>query len=396
MDAKFTEEVDRPKVQNKARSTISATPYAWPSPEAISPRRWLYGRHLVRGYSSATIASAGVGKTALLIGDALAMASGRDLFDMKPARQLSVWLFNGEDPLEELERRIAAASIEHGVTEKDCGERLFVDSGRDVSLVIARQSRDGLTIMEPVVEAIMEAIRLRKIDVLIVDPFVSCHEVSENDNGAIDKVAKTWARIAHETDCAIELVHHSRKTGGDQVTVEHARGAGALIAAVRSARVLNVMTEDEAARAGIDNKRLLYFSVENGKANLAPPPDGKAWYRIQSVDLGNGADRQGDSVGVVASWAWPDPLAGMSTTDLIIAQKAVALTTCREDSRSPSWAGHVIGEALGIDTKTATGKNKIKGMLAVWVQSGMFKAVKGFDEKRNPRTFLEVAEWADE
>lgn len=89
-------------------------------------------------------------------------------------------------------------------------------------------------------------------------------------------MATTWARIAHETGCAIDLVHHSRKTGGDQVTVEHARSAVALIAAVRSARVLSVMTENEAARTSIDSMRQRYFSDKNGNANLAPPPDGKA------------------------------------------------------------------------------------------------------------------------
>jgi hypothetical protein len=41
---------------------------------------------------------------------------------------------------------------------------------------------------------------------------------------------------------------------------------------VRSAQVLNKMTPGEAAKAGIDNYRQ-YFKVENGKANLAPPPE---------------------------------------------------------------------------------------------------------------------------
>lgn len=93
---------------------------------------------------------------------------------------------------------------------------------------------------------------------------------------------------------------------------------------------------------------------------------------------------------------WLDPLAGMSVEDLIKAQKAVALTTCREDMSSPAWAGHVIGMELSIDTGTAAGKSQVKGMLAIWVQTGMFKAVKGLDEKHNPGTLLEVAEWADE
>ena len=64
-------------------------------------------------------------------------------------------------------------------------------------------------------------------------------------------MAKTWTGIADVTNTAIDLAHHTRKTGGAEVTVEDGRGAVALLNAVRSARVLNMMTEDEAAKAGV-------------------------------------------------------------------------------------------------------------------------------------------------
>ena len=71
-------------------------------------------------------------------------------------------------------------------------------------------------------------------------------------NGAIDAVAKTWAGVADATQSAVELIHHTRKQGAGQqaeYTVDDARGAVALIGAVRSARVLN--GKEEAERAGI-------------------------------------------------------------------------------------------------------------------------------------------------
>lgn len=49
-----------------------------------------------------------------------------------------------------------------------------------------------------------------------VDPFVSSHAVNENGNNAIDAVVKTWARIAKECNCAVDLVHHSRKAAAGQ------------------------------------------------------------------------------------------------------------------------------------------------------------------------------------
>lgn len=54
--------------------------------------------------------------------------------------------------------------------------------------------------------------RLRRIALTVLDelgdPFVSSHEVDENANVLIDKIVKRWKRLAHETRCAIVLVHH--------------------------------------------------------------------------------------------------------------------------------------------------------------------------------------------
>ena len=158
---------------------------------------------------------------------------------------------------------------------------LFINSGRDPGskVVIATQNRDGVTIAVPVVEALVKTIRDNQIDVVMIDPFISSHQVPENDNNAIDAVAKTWTMIADVTNTAIDLAHHTRKTGGAEVTVEDGRGAVALLNAVRPARVLNVMTEDEAIKGGVIDGRRRYFRVTDGKNNLALPADKADWFR---------------------------------------------------------------------------------------------------------------------
>ena len=128
----------------------------------------------------------------------------------------------------------------------------------------------------------MTTIRANRIDVMLVDPFVSTHRVTENDNNAIDEVARVWAGIADETNTAIDLVHHTRKTYGAEVTVEDGRGASALVFASRSARALNIMTKEEAAKAGAENNRL-FFREENGKANLSPPIEKATWFKLECV-----------------------------------------------------------------------------------------------------------------
>ncbi|TGN61780.1 hypothetical protein E4L95_09185 [Paracoccus liaowanqingii] len=88
-------------------------------PAQIPPRQWLYGRHLIRGFVSLTVAPGGLGKSSLLVAEILAMAAGRPLLGDNPAHPLRVWLWNGEDPSEELQRRIQATCLHFGIEAED-------------------------------------------------------------------------------------------------------------------------------------------------------------------------------------------------------------------------------------------------------------------------------------
>ena len=108
----------------------------------------------------------------------------------------------------------------------------------------------------------------------MLDPFISFHSVLENDNGCMDLLLKEGlGGIASRTDSAGEVFHHpgKPKPGQADTTVEDARGASAIIWAVRSARVLNFMTVEEAAKLGIgEDERRLHIRTANGKANMDP------------------------------------------------------------------------------------------------------------------------------
>ncbi len=142
--------------------------------------------------------------------------------------------------------------------------------------------------------------------------------VSENDNGAINAVAKTFGRFADKANVAIEAVHHTRKLGGAAATIEDSRGASAWVSAARDVRVLNRMTKEEGEKAGIDaGKERLYFRADSD-GNLAPA-SATGWFSLISVALGNsshtGMDDQ-DYVGVVIPWDWPDAFADVTVADL--------------------------------------------------------------------------------
>jgi RecA-family ATPase len=235
----------------------------------------------------------------------LAIASGGPLLGVAPDERCPVWYWNGEDPMDELLRRVMAAAVHFGLSPATSRIRFFVNTGRSTPIIVAERTRDGVTINAPVVDQVIATIKANKIGVMSVDPFVACHRVTENDNSEIERVAKTWARIADETGCSIELVHHVRKSNGNEVTVEDGRGAVALLSAARAARVINRMTQDEAARVAISDPQF-YFRLDNGKANLAPP-SAVQWFHLASVDLGNDTPMTATSQPVratrLASWS---------------------------------------------------------------------------------------------
>src|SRR5262249_50865260 len=197
---------------------FSAQPFVLLPPEKIPMRDWLYGNLLCRRFMTADFAAGGTGKTSHAIGETLAMVSGKPLLGITPPRRLKVWFWNLEDPRDEIDRRIAAAAKHYGLTAADIDGHLFINHGRETPLVIAEITRAGVSVVRPVVENLVREIKGRGIDVIGVDPFVSSHKVTENDNNAIDAVVKEWGNVVEEGNCAGRLSHHIRK-GEHHVTV---------------------------------------------------------------------------------------------------------------------------------------------------------------------------------
>lgn len=388
---------------------ISASPFRWPAPHTLPRRPWVWGRWLLLSTVSAIVAPGGVGKSSFVASMLLSLASGRQDILGKTvwAGPKRVWYWNLEDGLAELEMQLVAAAMFHDVAQGECGDRIFLDSGPEgAELRIAIENRDGYQIAVPVVEALVAEMIERKMDVLVVDPFVSSHGVTENDNGAIDAVVKTWASIAKRAGCSIVLVHHSKKLGTEKVTAESSRGASALVSAARVTLVLNRMDKDEAKRFGIveDAERRRLFTVQDDKANRAPAEDAQ-WFRLASQNVGNatgeddpfGAD--GDSVGVVTRWTPPDAFENVTVDHLRAVQTLVASGSYKENHQAADWVGKAVADVLGISAdKSATAdRAKINGLLRTWFGTGALIVVERRDpDKREMKKYVEVGLPADD
>lgn len=364
-----------------------AKPFVWGKLSEIPTREWVYGQNLIRGHVSVVVAPGGLGKSSLIIGEAVAMATGKQLFgvwtDPRPQR---VWYWNLEDTTNELRLRVLSFCQYHGVSENDLSDHLFVNSRDDKPLCVS----DSRGIVEPIYENVKNEILRRKIDVLIIDPFVSSHRINENDNGAMDEIAKRWARLAGETNCAITLVHHARKTVGE-ISAESSRGGVALVGAARDLRVLNRMSESEATTYGIEN-HLSYFRVQSGKANLAPI--GKPlWYRFESLDAGNGTGtRPADSVGVVDRFRPQNALNKITPEMVGLALDRLRDGDGRHNMQSPEWAGHLVASILEIDTETKLGRRLMNKVFSEWEYRNLIQKVDKEGPDRKSRPYWRVVE----
>ena len=312
------------------------TPFVWRDPASIPPRPWVYGNHLQRLMCSVTVSPGGVGKTTLAIMELLCMASGREILGAAVPAALTVWGLFLEEPRDELERRVAASMLHHGIGADEIAGRFYID-GNDSQLCLATQGREGIQIVEPVSERLIDHIREYGIDHLTVDPFVKSHRVTENDNSAIDAVATEWARIARECNISIELVHHTRKSNGTTLTSEDGRGGSALLNAARDGRVLNKASQEQRQKMGVDTTtdRSTYFSVTQDKTNMSTG-SGAVWYRTLGVAIGNG-----DWVATVEAFEAPDTFDGITVADTLRVQQAIAALSEPRSSDQRGGSGNL-------------------------------------------------------
>ncbi len=366
----------REEIAAQARDGMSGpTIYSAWDAAALPPRRWIYDRHYLRSFVSLLAAAGGAGKTTLQIAEALCMASGRALLGEPVHERVKVWLINLEDPIEELQRRVLAAMQHYGLTREDVDGWLYLDAGRDFAMSFATQTRDGVIINEALIDHMRDRIAGEGIGMVYIDPWVAATgDITENDNGAMNRAVSAVRQIADETTCAIALVHHTRKGNGGAADADSIRGASSLLGAARAARILNRVTEDEMARLGVTGEDASgIVRVDNAKANLSAPAHAALYRRMMGVQIANG-----EYVAVAVPFSLPDLFDGITTRDAQRAQRDVG--RCADDgeplrasAQAARWAGHTIGATLGIDTSDAAGKARVSSILRQWIKTDVLR-----------------------
>jgi hypothetical protein len=349
---------------------LIATPFEPDQLAKLPPREWVYGHFLIRRFVSVLGAPGGTGKTAYAIAVGLAVALGRPLVEEPVHSTGAVWIYNLEDPREELLRRVQAALIAHGIRPTAMTGRLYLDSGRDQPLILAVRLPDGSTVATPLADALIAELIRREVRLLIVDPFVKSHRLEENRNEQVDFAATLWSRVADAAGCAVLLVHHFRK-GGVAGDADAFRGASALVDAARAAVALRSMDDGEAERFGLpEEERWFYVRADNAKLNLAPRPLDATWLQLRSITLPNG-----DHVQAIARWRPASVFRDLSMNES--ADLVERLGSPRDDGERWSarkqdlgrWGGELIMAITGCSEEQA------RAMLAAYFASKALRIV---------------------
>lgn len=259
-------------------------------PNSIPARNWIMHHRYMGGYVSVIVSPGGVGKSMLTMMDAVSVATGRTLTGFDVPNPGGVWLYNTEDPMDELKRRACAIAMHHNVKLKAEDIPFFISSGQDRPFILAKKDQSGVIINQGLIDKTVETIKQKGIKLLIADPFVRTHECEENDNMQMDKVVWCFQRIAMRTGCAVGLVHHASKAGSkaEPGDANIARGATALINAARIAHTISTMSAKEAKRFGIaPERRGWYLRMDNAKANMQPPAERADWFERLNIVLPN-------------------------------------------------------------------------------------------------------------
>jgi hypothetical protein len=302
----------------------------------------------------------------------MALASGRNFLGDHVFERVNVAVVNLEDPMEELERRVAALMARHLIPRSDLDGRLFLYGCED-GLTVAALERDGITVTNPDEQRLVAEIRANNIGVLICDPFAESHTLEENSNPHMVQALAIWRSIARQTKCAIILIHHVRK--GEVTSIDAARGGKGMTDSARVGLLLIGMSPGEAEQFGIPEEECWqYVRLDDAKRNMAPAKSAK-WFKLESVSLGNTNINArypgGDSVQAIVPfkpqtiWQRTSPRDLNLVLDRIIQGPAPgALYAPDKRGGAKDWVGDVLVRVLDVSEASA------KEMVAMWFHNG--------------------------
>jgi RecA-family ATPase len=249
------------KLEEKAVAEVKAkrTPVLVPlefEHSQLTGTPWVAVGFALRGAVTIISAAGGTGKTQFTLQAGIAFALGEDFAGFHPMRKdLKIAYVSGEEPLDEVWRRIAAIEVDRvGYKAADIEKfkerlngRLFICQGKNVALVTKGTGKNDVAERTPFHRELCEDIIGLGIDLVILDPLIRLHTGLDENSAEMQALHNAADDIATRANCGVVLVSHTNKMSKGTVDDQNAaRGTSAMTDAARVVIIMANMTKAEA------------------------------------------------------------------------------------------------------------------------------------------------------
>ena len=315
-------------------------------------------------------------------GQAVALATGRPILGERVHHAAPAWVLNLEDPLDELNRRLAACLRLHGVPDAAVPAGCFSIPAASGGCTMAALDARDMVVAHPDRDAVVGGGQGAAGRLIVVDPFVKSHaarrEHQPPHGRRRHRLGARWRRRPGRQCCWCTTCARARRRGGD---VEAARGAKALTDAARAAACSAPWRpeEAEAPRRVADAERWRHVRLDDAKANMAPRAEA-----AHVVPAGERSARQCDRRSTRPATRWrrwrleaARPVRGFLAAD--------CQPRARPDRRRPGAGGAVGRRQRGgglaaerwagtvLIANSAWTRRQAAGVIAAWLRYGLLE-----------------------
>jgi len=270
------------------------------NPAAIPRRRWLLGSRRSVGEVTIDAGPPGVNKSTLMLTDAVAITTGRQILADEVHERGGVLLLAGEDARRDVEARLAGILTRHQIDAEELEGRLRVVYLAEVD-PLAYSLAEMIDDMAVLNGRMFEWLRDYDDTIAVfVDPIAAWHRLIENSNAALQLLCASLRGLAVRGERHVGFDHHVTKVSQFDCeahvgNLPALRGASAIAAAARWAFTMARIKPETAAAHGIEEaERARYRRLDPLKASYGPDDDDVRLLRVESVPIANG-----ETVGVL-------------------------------------------------------------------------------------------------